>query len=225
MNGFFHILISKPLFSLKSPTKFEKNTVKPPLTAASQQRPNSLRCFVFGNIIHNFLSICTFRCFSKIRRNGSHFPWWRSQRKTRRPWVTSSSGKHLRKLDWSPQLMNRSAKCLRVMTSYNGWLICQRVPWLRSTNIFSHHKTNSLVHQRTFLNHLFSCFIRQETFWRIPTRLNPERLRMAAKDLEGTGTGDNEEGRNVHLLILPFLENFRPWDSCLVVIKSERAFE
>ena len=48
---------------------------------------------------------------------------------------------------------------------------------------------------------------------------------MAAKDLEGTGTGDNEEGRNVHLLILPFLENFRPWDSCLVVIKSERAFD
>ena len=158
MNGFFHILISKPLFSLKSPTKFEKNTVKPPLTAASQQRPNSLRCFVFGNIIHNFLSYCTFRCFSKIRRNGSHFPWWRSQRKTRRPWVTSSSGKHLRKLDWSPQLMNRSAKCLRVVTSYNGWLICQRVPWLRSTNIFSHHKTNSLVHQRTFLNHLFCLF-------------------------------------------------------------------
>lgn len=146
MNGFFHILISKPLFSLKSPTKFEKNTVKPPLTAASQQRPNSLRCFVFGNIIHNFLSYCTFRCFSKIRRNGSHFPWWRSQRKTRRPWVTSSSGTHLRKLDWSPQLMNRSAKCLRVVTSYHGWLICQRVPWLRSTNIFSHHKTNSLVH-------------------------------------------------------------------------------
>ena len=39
---------------------------------------------------------------------------------------------------------------------------------------------------------------------------------MAAKDLEGTGTGtgtgtgDNEEGRNVDLLILPFLENFRP---------------
>nr|XP_058960155.1 protein timeless homolog [Pocillopora verrucosa] len=36
----------------------------------------------------------------------------------------------------------------------------------------------------------------QETFWRIPTRLNPERLRMAAKDLEGTGTGDNEEADN-----------------------------
>lgn len=36
----------------------------------------------------------------------------------------------------------------------------------------------------------------QETFWRIPISLNSERLRMAAKDLEGTDTGDDEEAVN-----------------------------
>ena len=65
MNGFFHILISKPLFSLKSPSKFEKDTVKPPLTAASQQRPNSLRCFVLVTQFTTFYPFVHFAVFQR----------------------------------------------------------------------------------------------------------------------------------------------------------------
>ena len=67
------------------------------------------------------------------------------------------------------------------------------------TNTCSQLNINRSVHR--YLKLVFSCFVCQETFWRIPVSLNPERLRMAAKDLEGTGTGDNEEGIDVHVLI------------------------
>ena len=40
-------------------------------------------------------------------------------------------------------------------------------------------------------------FHHQETFWRIPVNLNPEKLRRAAKDLEGSGVSENGEGMTV----------------------------
>ena len=37
-------------------------------------------------------------------------------------------------------------------------------------------------------------FHHQETFWRIPVNLNPDRLRRAAKDLDGSSASENGEG-------------------------------
>ena len=38
-------------------------------------------------------------------------------------------------------------------------------------------------------------FFCQETFWRIPVALNPEKLRRAAEDLDGGGASENGEGK------------------------------
>lgn len=39
----------------------------------------------------------------------------------------------------------------------------------------------------------------QETFWRIPVSLNPDRLRKAVEELDGKSIGENVEGNNAEL--------------------------
>lgn len=52
--------------------------------------------------------------------------------------------------------------------------------------------TGRVAHIANYFNFSF-----QETFWRIPVTLNPDRLRRAAEDLDENGASENREGTEI----------------------------